>query len=172
MNEGNENLAYSKVPSNFILRHFALQGDNFMDLILSEFGYGIRLSAFHKLRVFSHTIAITKCRSSFLACVNLILGVVSKEKMRWIHALWIVAMMANKQLVWDWTIMDLIGKAVGLGLVRATAGSESAIPIFVSSFSPYPTLVGTSDFYMAPKSLDWVGTFSWVMSLWHDILLT
>ena len=140
-------LCYPKFISQNALQHIALC------VPLPYFGHLSRCEScsrmFFAKRV---TLFLSHILQVFLEC--------SKEKVVGIYAFWIVALMANAHVIWNWPDVQFVGNAMSLSALIATQ-LDLPIAFAVKCALPLPTIIRAALIYFFPEAFS-----QWAMRRW------
>ena len=64
--------------------------------------------------------------------------VASNKQVRWVHAGWVIAMVADQHTIRDWSVCNEVGYPGCC--IQPTLDSQQPIPVIVSGASPYPAI--------------------------------
>lgn len=109
------------------------------------------------LEVFKNSIAIkraapgfwNKCSALYLSILHVVTLCANKQ-MLWVNALWVIASMANKQILAYFSVVNFIRNSMGMAKFRINGKTPVAFRIF--SCCPNPASLGLINFI--PKPLE------------------
>lgn len=110
-----------------------------LDLLL------IQLCRWVSLAASNFTLFLT----TFVDHVVHIIGICTRKQVIWVHAWWIIALVAHKQIIGYWAIVQLVRNTVGAHAL-ASAG-DHAIACSVCLALPQPAIIRIARDYVFPK---------------------
>lgn len=102
----------------------------------------------------TNLLALQLVVAAFLLAIRHVVIVGASKQVIRIATRWVIALVQNVQAVWDWAVVQFVGKAMGADLVSfaINLARQDAISIAVVVPSPKPTLGIFALVYMLPKA--------------------
>ncbi len=82
-----------------------------------------------------------------------VIGARTQKMMRWITTWWVVAMMADHKVVWNWAIRQFVRDAMSQKRLAAGTDVDSSIAHWVCASLPVPAIIGAENVDMRPESI-------------------